>query len=794
MSRLPSPNSISKRFRAWLGFWWPFVFLLLYILVASCYRSMGWGLRTSYREVAWSFSEPLPQGGEQRLVVQVHVPQHLFMPLPRFDSPPIQGVTFDFGVDNLQRPYTLTARLEPDWMWQWVDEAGKRSEAEWSFDRGREPPATETLYLKPVAELQGGERIRLDVALEPMMSNHQGGTIELVVEGAYQAIIRRFLFLFCGEFATFLGIIIFLTGSLWQYSQSKKREIIQQKQKELQDIIELSYKNLVDAIEKIVYLDKNEWNKTLQSFYQDIVRQIKTQSWELAFIYDFEKLLLKQKITRFNELLNIIVSFQTILKYETEINQKSEKQIISEKKMNNVTQINNTEYANMINWEIVTKLYYNPQNIDLSTLKNIIKTIWEKFDIEAREIVVELLMRFINHNKEKEEEIKNFLEETHNIRRIGHHFRIRKIFNELTNILRYEWLYHPIQVPNLSQNIRQWLGDRDVVFYPGCAEMESKETIERCYYFPARLKWLIEEPKGTVWIQMEKGGGRTALGLYLAYQAWERRFFPVRLTWNLAHQEGNGPIAPVLMTAMAQAAAGEWLKVLPNHPAALLDLPSFQQREVMSFLLWALGHRDALSTVLEEGRYTPMSRDQQTEKGEEWQRQMRVLQNRLQHFLPDEPISSSPTPLQLREWLGLRPAGLEGTCVIMELQQPIGANTQEVSAELLGLAAELAQEGVALRVIAWHAPGSFFPAIPLRWTKEELKAMLIARDADRLFAPSALPQALDRLAEASDGLPRKMMILGQLAITAHLERESQNPYLDEEDVEEAIERYNRLFP
>lgn len=784
MFRLPSQNSKFKRFVSWLG--WPFFILGVYVLLALLYRSAGWGLKVSYRDGVWSFSEPLPQGGEQRLAVTVYVPERLFMPLPWLDSPPPQAITFDFNAINLQKPYTLRADLEPDWMVQWVDETGKPTQPKWSFVPGRELPDAETLYLKPAVGIRGGEHIRFDIQLEPAIPK-QGGMIELVVEEPFQAVRRRFLFLLFGEFATFIGVAIFVSGSLWQYSQTKRNEIIQQKQKELQEIIELSHKNLVDAIEKLIYLNesknKSKWNEFLQSSYQDIIRQIKTKPWELTFIRNFDELLLKCELIRFNELLDVVKSFQEILRKEIQINQRSEKQIISEEKANNITQTNDIK-IDTIDWEEVANLYRNSQTINQFPW-NIVDTLWKEFDIEARELIAELLIRFTTHHPTEKDKIKEKLEETHNSRRICHHPRILEKFGELTTPLQYRWLYRPIIAPNLSQNIQNWLECRKNSFYPSRAEMESEETIKQSYYFTEHLKAIIEEPKGMVWIQAEPSSGRTALSLYLAYQAWDKRFFPVRLTWDPTE---TGPLAPVVMTAMAQAAAGEWLKVLPVYPAALLDLLSSRQQEVMQFLQWALGHRDSLSAILEKGRYTPEPGGPEVERGEERQRRMRVLQNRLQRFLADAPTPSSPTPLQLREWLGLRPAGLEGTCVILELPRPLAESAYD---EVWSLAAALAEEKVYLRVIAPNVPKPLIPVVALRWTEDDLKAMLLAREVDRLFAPSD-SKALDKLVAASHGLPRTMMILGQLAITAHVERKSRERYLDEEDVEEAIKRYNSL--
>lgn len=784
MSRLLSQNSRFKRFLSWLG--WPLFILGVYVSLALLYRSMGWGLKVSYRDGVWSFAEPLPQGGEQRLAVTVYVPERLFMPLPRLDSPPPQAITFDFNAINLQKPYTLRADLEPDWVVQWVDETGKPTKPEWFFVPGRELPDAETLYLKPVVGIRGGEHIRFDIQLEPAMPNQQVGAIEMVVEEPFQAIHRRLLFLFFGEFAAIISVAIFVSGSLWQYSQTKRNEIIQQKQKELQEIAELSYKNLIVAIDKLIYLNKSKLDKVLQPFYQDIIRQIKTQPWELAFIRDFDELLLKRELIRFNELLNIIASFQKILHNEFKINKKSEKQIISGRKTDNITRTNNIKVST-IDWEKVTNLYRNPQNIN-SFSWNIIETLWKEFDIEARELIAELLIRFVTHHPTEKDKIKEKIGKNHDSRRLCHNYRISITFCELSTHLQYRWLYRPIIALNLSQNIRNWLEDRENSFYPGRAEMESEKTIKQSYYFTEHLRGIIDEPKGMVWIQTAPGSGRTALSLHLAYQAWEKRLFPVRLTWDPTE---TGPIAPALITAMAQAAAGEWLKVLPIYPAALLDLTSSRQQEVMQFLPWALGHRDGLSAILEKGRHTPVLDDLQIERGEEeWQRQMRVLQNRLRRFLADAPTPSPPTPLQLREWLGLRPAGLKGTHVILELSRPLAESAYN---ELRSLAAALAEEEVYLRVIALNVPKPYLPVVALRWTVEDLKAMLQAREVDRLFAPPALPQALDKLVAASHGLPRTLMMLGQLAITAHVERKPQERYLDEEDVEEAIKRYQSLF-
>jgi hypothetical protein len=726
--------------------------------MALLYRSMGWGLEPTYWEADWVFSEPLAQGGEQRIEVRAHVPERLFMPLPWFDSPPPQAVTFDFGAVNVQGAYTLTALLQPDWMLQWVDEAGEPIRAEWSFAPNRKLPDAETVYLKPVAGLQGGERIRLDLVLDPAMAQLEKEAQELVIERPHQAIGRRFLLLFFGEFGLFLSVIIFLTGTLWKYLQDKQKEENQQEQKKLQEILDLSNNNLLNAIEKLMQFDKSRWNNSIYSLYQNIIKNIQILPWELSFLQKIDQLILEDEKIKVGELLKTAAAFYR--------------------------EIEPKEKSKTVNWEAVNICYHDPE-VNFDTLWETVEKFWDKFDIEARELIVELLMLFIARHSDKKQDIRDNLEKDKTIRRICHHGRIKEIFGELTAPIQYRWYHDPISVPNLPGHIPNWLGDRKAVFYPGRAEMESE--INNYYYLPDRLRSVIE-PEGTLWIQIEEGGGRTALGIYLAYQAGERKFFPVRLTWPPANRIETGPAEPTLMTAMARAAAGEWLKVLPQHPAALLDLPSSHQKEMMRFLLWAVGHREALSFVLEKERHTSSHGQVAEAERKKWQHQMRVLQSRLQ-ILSTEPTLSPPTSMQLLKWLGLRPAGLQGTCVIIELQRPLDESIESASDEILSLAAELARERVSFQVLALNVPKSFFPAIPLRWTVEELKAMLKLRQAEQLFAPPAFAQALEKLATASQGLPRTMMILGQLAIQTHIEREPQKPYLDEEDIEEAIRQY-----
>lgn len=289
---------------------WLTIFLIGYVISALLFRSSGWGIPTGQSEQRIIFVEDWLQGDLQRLEVQARVPERLFMPLPWLDSPPLQTVTFDFVAINLQRPYTLTARLAPSWLWQVVDSNGTPVSLRWTFGPGAKRPDSLTVYLKPIGGIQNWTRLQLELILEPPMENRgkpiEKRTMEFVIESKFRAFFRRFLLVCLGGLTIFLSIFAILLNAFWQYFQQIQRQYQEKIQKIIID------NDLLNATENIIQINKNKLNVTNRLLYKEAINRIQTMPWELAFLRVIDKFILTNDIFNIEKLLNELAKFQEI--------------------------------------------------------------------------------------------------------------------------------------------------------------------------------------------------------------------------------------------------------------------------------------------------------------------------------------------------------------------------------------------------------------------------------------------------------------------------------------------------
>jgi hypothetical protein len=717
---------------------WPLTLLFIYLVFALLYRSTGLGLRVPYREHRVSFYEMLPNGEERRIDINVHFPEYIFTSLPWFDSPQPQMITFSVAnIKNVQGLHKIVISSDKPWLIQVIEENKNIALLEWLLNTDEKSLNSLIIHIKHNNTIINQNWLYLNIDIDPKFRYKSGELLQIAFECEFCATVRRFFLLFFGEFTILLSAI----GLFYQYYLYRQDQVKQQIKAKLQEIIDLIKSDLISAIINLMQIDVNRLDKLLQTTYNDIKERISNLSWEIELLRRIDSILLKDERMKMNELLNLLANFYN--------------------------QIHNKESQNEnVDWRKVAEIYSNDSFLVLDNVWPIVESIWERFDIDARELVVDILIHLVEKKPEEKASIRDKLM-NNSLRRLGHHPRIKEWFGDITSPPSYPWLHRPVSAPSLADTIEQWLNGRENPFYPGRAEMESVDRIKGAYYLPAWLRPLVDEP-GSYWLYGGEGSGRTALSLYLAYQAGEHRWFPVRLSWSATHPSAGQTVVADLQMAIMQALAAHWLDILPSHPTAVLDLPSAHQQQVITMLRWAVG--DDATLIFGLRKATPE---------EALEKPIQVLESRIQVFKSEGfPYRSAPVP---SEWFRLRPAGLEATCVIIEVEDNL---PPAACRHLLAFAGELAAEQVYLRFIALHEPP--FPAVPLRWSSADLEAILDQRQADRLFFPRAVAAIRRKLAITANGRPRAMMALGQQAIKIHVERAPEDPYLHEDDIAAAI--------
>lgn len=518
--------------------------------------------------------------------------------------------------------------------------------------------------------------------------------------------------------------------------------------------------DLIEGVVSWSRLDVSAWDGDLQQEYAQIPDRFWRQPWEEAFLRRIDALLLVDDRGPVGELLKI---------------------------MSEIIENHHEKRENRTDWSKINRIYAkninNSEDINIEEILKEINKIWDLFDIEARELIACLLDLIID--AKNKEAVAQFLAETKKRRRLGLHPLIKKHFPGVYVLPEYRWPFFLVLPPPLPPDIKQWLRDGPGLetspFYPGIAEFE--QSIRQRYHRPANVDFLRDQT--SLWIRSARGAGRTALARYLCEDAIENgKSAAVHLSWaqpDCYSGKGEWDMIETIAEAMAQM----WVRLLRHNPEAFLDLPSAQQRGVALLLRHAIGAIDEIGLAVgsEGGAIDEIGLAVGAERGT---RQKQLLWARLRMFLDEMPVSPPATAASYKEMCALRPAGLQATYVIIEFQEPVPENCARA---LIHLAMEMCLRQVFMKIIALQAPAATIPSWELQWTPAELEKML-RKGAENLFHPDLL----QFLTHSADGSPRKLMELGQLALSQHIRREPENNNIEQEDIELAILRYQQLHP
>ena len=373
---------------------------------------------------------------------------------------------------------------------------------------------------------------------------------------------------------------------------------------------------------------------------------------------------------------------------------------------------------------------------------------WDYYDYSARELCVDMLIRYgVKKND-------GFTEDR---LRLLRHPRLRKLkmvlefdIPGLMNELQYKELFshdNTKEYEDPDPEIKSWLKKRKVKthpFGPLHAENAGPEMF-RFYVLPNDFESL-SRPYPT-WIGGVHGSGRTALGRYL-YNEYngKKDVFPVFQFIQSAPLGGRGWI-DVLLEALAE----NLLELLSKRPDAFLDLEEEEQRQFVLLSYYYIGTYQIVTDILSRtDKNKLISKKRKKEK--------KALKYRLRElFRQIDP--QQPSYLLLQSLLSIRPADLTETHIILDIQSRL---TSLQSHQLLLLSRELEANRVYLKILSdlpdsdlWRQSEMSYV---LSWNETALKDMLRKKEVHTLF--EAEEDALNEFVDYANGLPQRMVQLG----------------------------------
>jgi hypothetical protein len=251
--------------------------------------------------------------------------------------------------------------------------------------------------------------------------------------------------------------------------------------------------------------------------------------------------------------------------------------------------------------------------------------------------------------------------------------------------------------------------------------------------------------------------------------------------------------------AIAWASGESWITLLAYNPGMLLELADTERCAVVELLTWIAGSLNALRL---------------------WLRQIGLADNaegrmlfRLIEESSEAQSATGSTPRgKLLAWLRLRPPGLPYAYLIA----PCHATTMDTEhsdywnnvTAVLAMAQELAQADIMLKLFIPTPPAlldlpTMVNTISLAWSDDALKPMLHTRfhlcsdhynTFGALFGPQPLEHADDMLIEKAQGSLARMLQLGHAVIRMEVEGDSEEPYLDEDDLRAILDEVRSTTP
>lgn len=358
---------------------------------------------------------------------------------------------------------------------------------------------------------------------------------------------------------------------------------------------------------------------------------------------------------------------------------------------------------------------------ELSLTFKLIK-LWDKFDVDVKDLIITVLAQFPGKNalaalpKADLQSLSDDVSEQKlfdlaNRRRLLRSEEIRKLFTQID--------VHPVSHFSARGQIQNYEGDSPKTL----VWLKRNDLAANPFGFDPMLYPLY--PPGVArpdeWDIFLKAPPciavcPTAEDVYPLAALLRDDFLSTEPVFPiLIHLQRENFLQAPLVT-LAHAAARTWLEILPLSPDALLDLPLVSQQNLLELLCWSAGAKEALIQILQQNGLMDDS------SGE-------VLKRKISSFESYIMPTSVPQDQFLLNWLGIRPAGLDFTCVILCLNGAIHPLVHVWCDHFGSLTHSLFQKKIIAKVIA--APSAIvtlpLSKMELSWSHQQLKNSLVGQ-------------------------------------------------------------------
>lgn len=445
------------------------------------------------------------------------------------------------------------------------------------------------------------------------------------------------------------------------------------------------------------------------------------------------------------------------------------------------------------------------QNDDVFALIAEIMKLWDKFDIEVKDVIIyafrELSLLFKMENISADE-LEGRIFYSFARRRLLRDNEIKTLFPLLKEHpfppAEYDarWKHFPHHLGD--SKILNWLKQHDLILNPfGPNDIKHYPFYPDGFVHPDQwTRFSMPEPTCGQCPTVEDAKALAFLFQFecLSVKQLDRQrdgfmAFPVWVSFEqAAHME-----LPLIVLARSTAQA--WMDILPLSPDALLDLPPAKQQALLELLCWAFYSNHAVIDLLKRVGFS-------SEKGG------RLLVHKLERFESKYSVGHFPQDAILYSWLNIRPPDLNYTYLILSIDEfPPTARSTWLE-QFTPLISTLFLNGIVTKTFISSNAKDMFPLsiIGLDWSDAKLKKSLDSQFSNAVETVDGTKQkevrfieffgsgsfgyaqteksTTDRLISASHNSLAHMLTLGNRLLRYHCEKRGvSEKYLSLQDLD-----------
>lgn len=571
------------------------------------------------------------------------------------------------------------------------------------------------------------------------------------IETRWQAFWRYFITHFSGQAALALSIIVATVG--WFNDYFKRHQNWQEKLRRFEDI------NTEDPLKGTLYFRRLFADGRTSTIPADILRKL-VGHWEEIVNQPQTVLIEINRLFYVGEQQSAFSSMKSYSEFlGLDIVPTDVKTLEGIGKLKScISAISNS-----------TSTDVHPKGINDDALLDQLFWLWEEYDINVREIVVNYLILFRTRPGFDEILKAAFCGEKGNAtrRRLLNDIRLKDIAPEVPVSARH---WPPVRVPEFpqeGQEVQHWLENNELKANPFIASFpENDPYLYQKQCLPDQWESQYISSSAALFYTTEIRDQQAVIRM-LKY-VWNRSFSKdvFAVTVHLPFEElWNSQESSEYLYAIGRAIAAEWIRLLALYPQDFLDLPKASQIELAGFMAWATGSREILCARLQQVRLEMSSEDSTTDVP----KNSIVIANRILNQLLSEItlletlIQSDPPLNRLVNWLKLRPPNCEKIVFVMSAIASEGrASAFQHLRKSFNLSEQLNALGITLK--GFVAAISEQPdelereiqnlfgevgVVRVFWTDKSLKANLVSRLAASAIAPGAV-KSFDEICSSAD--------------------------------------------